>query len=261
VVSSGEVYQRGETMIGVIKSDKGKVRLNNEDAYYFPPKCKKLPQLYIVADGMGGHQGGEIASKIAVREVSLYINKHLQRDCSITQVKEILQLSMERANGHILEMSINNQELSGMGTTMTLALFHNRHLYIGHVGDSRAYRIRNNKIEQLTRDHSLVWQLAEQGRITIEETKTHPMKNVITKALGTDEILEPDILDFDFLDYDTIVLCSDGLTNMLENDKIKSIVCSFEPEQATEKLIIEANSRGGQDNITVGIIKADKAGM
>ncbi|MDD4569553.1 MAG: Stp1/IreP family PP2C-type Ser/Thr phosphatase [Tepidanaerobacteraceae bacterium] len=248
-------------MIGVIKSDVGKVRPNNEDAYYFPKEDDNLPQLFIVADGMGGHQGGEIASKIAVKEVSLYINKHLHEGCNDKQVKKVLKLSLDKANSQILEFSLKNQEYSGMGTTITLALFHDKHLYIGHVGDSRAYRVRDNYMEQMTKDHSLVWQLAEQGRITMEETINHPMKNVITKALGTDEILEPDILEFDFQDHDTIILCSDGLTNMLENDSIKNIVCSLEPEQAVQKLIEEANSKGGQDNITVGIIKAGKVGM
>ncbi len=248
-------------MIGIIKSDVGKARLNNEDMFYFPQKGSKLPQLFIVADGMGGHQGGEIASKIAVEEVSTYVNSHLLEDCSAQEVKEILKSSISKANNKVFSLSSKNDELLGMGTTITIALFHGRHLYIGHVGDSRAYLIRENHIEQLTRDHSLVWELAEDGRITMEETKTHPMKNIITKALGTDELLEPDILEFDLKDNDIIVLCSDGLTNMLENDSIKNIVLSSGgPEQAAQKLIDEANLRGGEDNITVGIIKADKVG-
>jgi serine/threonine protein phosphatase PrpC len=247
-------------MIGVIKSDVGKVRLNNEDAFYLP-RQDKFPELYVVADGMGGHQGGEIASKIAVKEVASYINGHLSEDCDTLKVKIIMESSIVNANSEIYSLSLENHELSGMGTTITMALFHNGRLYIGHVGDSRAYRIRGSDIEQLTKDHSLVWQLAEEGRITMEETKTHPMKNVITKALGTDEFIAPDILEFDLENDDIIILCSDGLTNMLNNDNIKNIVCSLEPEQAAQKLIEEANLRGGEDNITVGIIKADKVGM
>lgn len=248
-------------MIGVIKSDVGKVRLNNEDAFYFPQNGSEFLELYIVADGMGGHQGGEIASQIAVKEVSSYINSNLSRDCDAQKVKSILESSIVKANSKILSLSSENQGLSGMGTTITIVLFHNECLYIGHVGDSRAYRIRENHIKQLTKDHSLVWQLAEEGRITMEETKTHPMKNVITKALGTDEFVEPDILKFDLKNNDVIILCSDGLTNMLDNDIIKDIVCSLEPEQAALELIEQANSEGGEDNITVGIIKADKVGM
>lgn len=248
-------------MIGIIKSDVGKVRLNNEDAFYFPGEDKNFPELYIVADGMGGHKGGEIASGIAVNEVSSYINSYLTQDCDTQKVKSILESAIISANSKILSLSLKNSGFSGMGTTITVALFHNGCLYIGHVGDSRAYRIRDNNIEQLTKDHSLVWQLAEEGRITMEEAKTHPMKNVITKALGTDETIEPDILEFDLKDNDIIILCSDGLTNMLDNDSIKSIVCSLEPEEAALKLIEKANSKGGQDNITVGIIKAGKVGM
>ena len=248
-------------MIGVIKSDVGKVRLNNEDAFYFPQKSGEFPELYIVADGMGGHQGGEIASRVAVNEVSSYINSNLPQNCDTQKVKRVLKSSIVKANSKILSLSLNNHELSGMGTTITVVLLHNGCLLIGHVGDSRAYRIREDHMEQLTKDHSLVWQLAEEGRITMEETKTHPMKNVITKALGTDEFIEPDILEFDLKNTDIIILCSDGLTNMLDNDSLKNIVCSLEPEQAALKLIEEANSKGGEDNITVGIIKADKVGM
>jgi len=248
-------------MIGVIKSDVGKVRLNNEDAFYFPRESGNFPELYIVADGMGGHQGGEVASEIAVNEVSSYINSHLSPDTDAQKVKRILESSIISANNKILSLASEHNEYSGMGTTITITLFHNKGLYIGHVGDSRAYRIRDDNIEQLTKDHSLVWQLAEEGRITMEEAKTHPMKNVITKALGTDENIEPDILEFDLKDNDIIVLCSDGLTNMLDNDSIKSIVCSLEPEEAALKLIEKANSNGGLDNITVGIIKAGKVGM
>ncbi|HHV18254.1 MAG TPA: Stp1/IreP family PP2C-type Ser/Thr phosphatase [Thermoanaerobacterales bacterium] len=247
-------------MIGVIKSDIGKVRLNNEDAFYLPQQGE-FPQLFIVADGMGGHQGGEIASKMAVKEVSSYINSHLAKDCDNRKVKRIMESSIANANNKILSISLENDELLGMGTTITMALLYNGRLYIGHVGDSRAYRIREDHIEQLTKDHSLVWQLVEQGRLTMEETKTHPMKNVITKALGTDEFIEPDIHEFDFKNNDIIVLCSDGLTNMLDNNCIKNIVCSLEPEQAAQKLIEKANLQGGEDNITVGIIKVGKVGM
>lgn len=248
-------------MIGVAKSDIGKVRLNNEDAFYIPQKGSGLPELYIVADGMGGHQGGEVASKTAVKEVSTYINNHLTNNTDIKYAKKTLESAIINANNKIHSLSLKEDELYGMGTTITIALFHNKCLCIGHVGDSRAYRIRKNHIEQLTEDHSLVWQLMEQGRITVEETKTHPMKNVITKALGTDESLKPDILEFEIKNNDIIILCSDGLTNMLDNVSIKNIVNDLNPEQAVSKLIEEANLKGGEDNITVAIIIVDKVGM
>ena len=141
-------------MIGVIKTDVGKVRANNEDAYYFPLKRGNSPELYIVADGMGGHFGGEIASEIAVNEVSSYINSNLSPDSDDQKVKGIIESAIISANNKILSYASENNVLSGMGTTITMALFHNGSLYIGHVGDSRAYRIRDNNIEQLTKDHS-----------------------------------------------------------------------------------------------------------
>jgi len=248
-------------MIGVIKSDVGKVRTNNEDAYYFPKESGNFPELYIVADGMGGHVGGEIASEIAVNEVSSYINSNLSPDSDSQRVKCILEASIISANNKILSFALQHRMYSGMGTTITIALFHKGSLFIGHVGDSRAYRIRDDRIEQLTRDHSLVWQLAEEGRITMEEAENHPLKNIITKALGAEEKIEPDIMEFDLKDNDIIILCSDGLTNMLDNNIIKRIALSFKPEEAALKLIEKANLNGGLDNITVGIINVGKVGM
>lgn len=248
-------------MLGVIKSDVGRVRANNEDSFYFPPKDSKLPELFIVADGMGGHQAGEVASKIATNEVAEYINSHLSENISCEEIKETIKNAVSIANEKILHLSLQKDEFFGMGTTLTAALFYGNYVYIGHVGDSRAYLIRENDIKQLTRDHSLVWQLVESGRITMEEARVHPMKNIITKALGTEKDLEPDILKIALKDNDIILLCSDGLTNMLENDEIKDIVLSAkEPEKAVQKLIDYANFKGGEDNITVGIIKVDEVG-
>lgn len=249
-------------MISSIKTDTGRVRSNNEDAFYFPQGKNDSPPLFIVADGMGGHQGGEIASQIAVEEVSSYITSNFSSNnlCK-NQLKTLLKTSLERANKKIFDLSRENPDWAGMGTTLTLALFWDRVLYIGHVGDSRAYRIRNNHIEQLTTDHSLVQELVEQGRLTKEEIKTHPMKNVITRAIGTDEDLEPDFLEFNLEDDDIIILCSDGLSNLIDDENIKSIVCNFSPEESTEKLIEKANILGGEDNITVGVIKVGKVGL
>jgi serine/threonine protein phosphatase PrpC len=244
-------------MKSCVKTDVGRVRLNNEDAFYVPPKAVDLPSLFIVADGMGGHNGGEIASNIAVKEISSHINSCLKSNFTSRQVRQVLKESLIRANSSILKETSKNMQLEGMGTTVTLALLYNSRLYIGHIGDSRAYRIRDDKIEQLTRDHSLVWELMDQGKLTLEEACEHPMKNVITKVLGTYDELEPDILEFDLQNDDIIILCSDGLTNMIQDDHIKQIVSKASPEQAAERLIREANLNGGFDNITVGIIKTD----
>lgn len=157
-------------MISSIKTDVGKHRPNNEDAFYIPKEDINLPKLFIVADGMGGHQGGEIASKLAVKEVSDYINKNIVRNLSKSQIRKIIENSLVVANEKILKISIKTPDWRGMGTTITMALFYDNLLYIGHIGDSRAYRIRDNKIDLLTKDHSLVWELMAEGKITLAET-------------------------------------------------------------------------------------------
>ena len=156
-----------------------------------------LPKLFIVADGMGGHQGGEIASQMAVNTVSSYVNDNLSQDCNSQKIKDILYNAIILANKrywiHLLESGIRRNGYNNNGNNIFRKI-----LYIAHVGDSRAYRIRNDSIEQLTRDHSLIWEMMEQGRLTIDEAKTHPMKNIITRALGTDKTVKPDIMEFDF---------------------------------------------------------------
>mgnify|MGYP000129397609 CR=1 FL=1 len=244
-------------MICSARTDKGRIRSNNEDALYVPPHTEKLPQLYIVADGMGGHQGGEVASRIAVETIASYINENFCEHYDRDKIIEILNNALNAANQKIFKFSLENSELYGMGTTATVALFKGNKLYIGHVGDSRAYRIREGSIIQLTKDHSLVWELMEQGKLSLEETKTHPMKNVITRALGTEEFVKADILELEFDEKDIFLLCSDGLTNMLDDKTIMEIVLSNPPSIATQKLIQQANLKGGTDNITVGIIRAD----
>lgn len=245
-------------MISSIQTHVGKVRIKNEDSFYAPKNNSELPKLYIVADGMGGHRGGDIASQRAVEVVSSYINGNISEHQNDEQIKELLRCSINEANRRIYAESLENADLSGMGTTLTMGLFYEDKVYIGHIGDSRAYRIRENKIELLTRDHSLIWQLMEEGKLSAEEMTTHPMKNVITQALGTDELVEPDITSFDVKPGDILVLCTDGLINMLDDEKIKDIVCNNNPEDAAKRLIDSANSRGGTDNITVGIIKVDE---
>jgi len=244
-------------MIFVAKTSAGKVRSNNEDAFYVPSESVGRHGLFIVADGMGGHRGGEVASQMAVKEVSDHINAGFSQDLDDEMVRAMMYDSLMKANKKILMEAMDHEELAGMGTTLTMALFMERKIFIGHVGDSRAYLIRDNEITQLTKDHSLVWQLMEEGKLTMDETRTHPMKNIITKAMGTDRVLEPDFLEYDLKDHDIIILCSDGLSNMLEDREIKDIVCGHDLEAAAEMLIQTANLHGGTDNITVELIKAD----
>lgn len=183
-------------MISAIKTDVGKYRHNNEDAFYLPKKDANLPKLFIVADGMGGHQGGEIASKLAVKEVSEYINKNITKNLSPSQIKTIIMESLFEANNKILKCARENSHWYGMGTTITMALFYGDTLYIGHIGDSRAYRIRDKKITLLTEDHSLVWELMEEVPTGVKEfipiesardmyeivLKKFPLSDIVIKA-------------------------------------------------------------------------------
>lgn len=244
-------------MIFAARTSVGRVRSNNEDAFYVPPASGGCCELFMVADGMGGHRGGEVASRMAVKEVSDYINAHFSKDLNEDTIRTLINDSIIEANKKILMSAMEHEEWAGMGTTLTLVLFFRKKIFIGHVGDSRAYLIRDNDIIQLTRDHSLVWQLMEEGRLTMDETRTHPMKNIITRALGTERVLKPDFLEYDLEKDDIIIICSDGLTNMLEDYEIKNIVCGRELETAADMLIQTANLHGGIDNITVELIKAD----
>lgn len=243
-------------MLAFAKTDVGKVRANNEDAFYLPPNEDDVSKLFIVADGMGGHLGGEVASQMAIDIISSYINSRYSSNLKSEQIKELLNEALAQANDKILNMAVNNAKLSGMGTTITMALFKDDVCFIGHVGDSRAYILRNNEIKQLTKDHSYVRQLVDEGKITLEDSKDHPLKNVITKAVGTDKVLEPDIFEVDLKKNDIILLCSDGLTNMLDDKTIQKIVAE-NPCNAVHRLIEEAKLNGGPDNITVEIIIAN----
>ena len=202
-----------------------------------------------------GYKGGEIASKLATESVKKYIESNFN---SINKEKEeILKLissAVEYANMVVYEKSKEVQELEGMGTTLEVCLIYNNKAYIGHVGDSRVYRIRKEVIRKLTKDHSYVQQLIEDKKITREEAKNHPKKNMITKALGCTAYVEPDLRARNFEKGDIFIICSDGLSNMLDERRIYEIV-KEDLENAAERLVNEANQAGGYDNITVIIIK------
>ena len=235
------------------KTDIGKVREQNQDYYYISEETSE-PKIYILADGMGGYKGGEIASKIATESVKNYIQNNF---VNITKEKEeILKLianAVEYANMVVYEKSKEDTELEGMGTTLEVCLIYNNKAYIGHIGDSRIYRIRKDVIRKLTKDHSYVQQLVEDKRITREEAKTHPKKNMLTKALGCTPYVEPDLRARNFEKGDIFIMCSDGLTNMVEEKQIYELI-KQDINKATDNLINVANDAGGYDNITVIII-------
>lgn len=236
------------------KSDIGKSREINQD-YYYISQDTDVPRLYILADGMGGYKGGEIASKLATDSVKSYINSNF--DENLVEKEEILKLiesAVEYANMVVYEKSKEVPELEGMGTTLEVCLIYNNKAYIGHVGDSRIYRIRKGVIRKLTKDHSYVQQLVEDKKITREEAKTHPKKNMLTKALGCTPYVEPDIRARNFERDDIFIMCSDGLTNMVDDNNICELIMQ-DITTAADKLIENANASGGYDNITVIIIK------
>ncbi len=235
------------------KTDIGKARENNQDYYYIPNQTEKL-NLCILADGMGGYNGGEVASKLATETVKKYIKTNFPKEeCSKEAILSLIKNAMEYANMVVYEKSKENKELEGMGTTLDVCLIYNNRVYIGHVGDSRVYRIRKEFIRKLTVDHSYVQELVKDGTITKEEAYNHPKKNMLMKALGCTAYVEPDVMVKGFIKDDILLMSSDGLTNMLNDEEIYNII-KDNPELASEKLVQRANELGGYDNITVVII-------
>ena len=237
------------------KSDVGKAREQNEDNFYITDDPLAKIQLFILADGMGGCNAGEIASKQAVLSAKSYIENNF--DDTPKDKDSLIQLvasSMEYANMVIYEKSIKDKNLEGMGTTLEVCLIYNNRAFIGHIGDSRIYRIRKDFIRKLTQDHSYVQKLVQEGTISSEEAEHHPKKNMLMKALGCNAFVEPDVMVKGFQKEDILIICSDGLTNMVNiNDIYKSIKNNF--ELATKELVEEANLNGGLDNITIITIK------
>ncbi|SHJ95190.1 Stp1/IreP family PP2C-type Ser/Thr phosphatase [Paramaledivibacter caminithermalis] len=237
------------------KTHIGKIRNKNEDSFYVDEKHGRI---FIVADGMGGHNAGEVASKMAIEKVSKFIDNNIN-NVSLQNENEITSLienAINEGNIEIYKQSSSFENWDGMGTTITMALFVNNKVYLGHVGDSRAYLLKDNELTQLTEDHTLVCELVKNGSITEVEAKSHPKRNVITKALGTEINPIPDILSIEVDDGDIIILCTDGLTNAVDNYMIKDIFLKKSNlQEACDFLINEANNRGGVDNITLIAIR------
>lgn len=250
-------------MRAVGRTDIGLIRKVNEDSFL----CEKLEDvddayLYIVADGMGGHNAGEVASSMAVQEVALYIKENT--DALKHGEKEILDLirnAILHANDKVYKTSIIKSNCLGMGTTLSMALVKDSSIYIGHVGDSRIYLIRGKKITRLTEDHSLVEELIKSGSLRPEDAKYHPQRNVITRALGTEYTLEPDVYRRDMQSSDIILLCTDGLSNAVrEEDMVKAVHSTSDLDEACGILIEKAKKNGGYDNITAIIIQICEGG-
>jgi PPM family protein phosphatase len=222
----------------VARTDPGRQRHANEDAYY-----ARAP-VFAVADGMGGAQAGEVASKIAADAFE-------ERTDDGSPEQQLTRVARE-ANRRIFELSQEDSSRSGMGTTLTGALISDDEVSIVHVGDSRAYLYRDGELRQLTRDHSLVEELRRQGRLTTEEAEEHPQRSIITRALGPERSVEIDVHTHQARSGDLYLLCSDGLTSMVREERMREILeDSGSLRTAAERLVAEANDMGGRDNITV----------
>lgn len=238
-------------------SDIGQVRQKNEDAAGFSrPSGKREREekgtVFVVADGMGGHRGGEIASKLAVDTI---ISNYFASE--EPDLVECLRESFDKANKLILEKSQSDASLFGMGTTCTAMVMLNDQAHFGHVGDSRAYVLRGGKLIQLTEDHSLVGEMVRSGILSDEDAQHHPKRNVITRSLGTTEELATDFpqTPYEINDGDTFLLCSDGLTSLVSDVEVREILGNGTAKKCCSELVALANEKGGKDNITVQVIK------
>ncbi len=234
-------------------SDLGKVRELNEDSFYLPSDDSLL---FIVADGMGGHNAGEVASSKAVELISSRIKEKIHSVKDNKEVLYVMDQAVKSANFEIFDAAHINAEYSGMGTTVDVGYIKDDILFFVHVGDSRIYRVRNKKITQLTQDHSVVAMMVKNGTITEEEARNHPQKNCITRALGTEQTIKTDTSATVLREGDVILMCSDGLTAMVEDKRILEIIETCQDTQeCVQSLLDEANENGGADNITALIIK------
>lgn len=235
------------------KTDVGMLRSSNQDAYV----TGELPSggiWAVVCDGMGGHNGGNVASAMASELIAEGIRNNFRAGMSTASVKNMLESAFVSANIDIYERAQKQEELAGMGTTAVAAVCFDGRCVIAYVGDSRCYVIRNSAATQVTTDHSLVQELLDAGLITKEEAKTHPMKNMITRALGLEDDVTVDFVDGDTEKGDMLLLCSDGLTNHVSEEEIIKSLGNGEFEDYAATLVDIANKNGGSDNITAVIL-------
>jgi serine/threonine protein phosphatase PrpC len=234
------------------ETNKGLMRENNEDSFIvedYDTYC-----LYAVADGMGGHKAGEVASSIVIEEMSKYFISSAEKKDFKPPL--FIAESVRMSNDKIRQEAFKNEECLGMGTTLAMAVIDKAQnlIYIGNIGDSRVYLLRNKELKQITSDHTYVNELMKEGKISPEEAKTHPKRNVITRALGSEEVVHADIFELELLDNDILLLCTDGLTTHVSDDRILEIINEYGPSQSVKKLIQQANDNGGTDNITIIIV-------
>lgn len=234
------------------KTDKGKVRSINQDAFYINTLSDGAV-LAVVCDGMGGANAGDIASKTAVEIISQYVLNAYNSSMTSYDITRLIDNAISSANLEVFTLSQKDEQLKGMGTTAVVAVVREAQAIICNVGDSRAYIVNDNLV-QLTRDHSVVQSLVESGKLSPEEARIHPEKNVITRALGVEENVLSDSYCVDLGENDKILLCTDGLSNYATRDSILRIVNDNASDKIADLLVKEANQNGGRDNITAAVI-------
>lgn len=245
-------------MITACKTDIGRIRSVNEDSAAIHSANDGLT-VAVVADGMGGHQAGDVASRTTTEAVLRKL-RELRREMTPREWEESVVRAVRYANAEVYGMAALKASYAGMGTTLVLAVAIDSRLLIAHVGDSRAYLFRAGRLTLLTDDHSLVHELLRAGEIAAEEARSHPRRNVLTRALGTEQTIEADIRHIDWEPGDLLLLCSDGLNNMLPDDEIRRVLAADEStERKAERLIEQALSAGGDDNVTAVIVENERS--
>lgn len=252
-------------MVGM--TDTGRMRPENEDAIGTYPQIG----LAVLADGMGGHQAGEVASRMAIDMVTRHFAETFLKETERKRKGDlsVLDVAMEvnavydavqLANNAIHEMARARPECAGMGSTLVIAIFYEDKICVGHVGDSRLYRFRAGELSQITEDHSVIQELVSRGLLTMEEAKVTVGKNLVTRALGVEATVEPDVAEHPAAEADVYLMCSDGLNDMLSDDDIQNILREHSDDlsRAVDHLVAQANERGGADNISVILTRANK---
>lgn len=240
------------TVVG--RTDIGRLRSTNQDAFVCGKLAPDVP-FAIVCDGMGGANGGNVASSIAIRTITGRLISSYRAGMSMSSMQHVLESAIAAANIAVYDEAAADADLRGMGTTLVMAVMMKERVLIAHIGDSRAYVITDDHtFEQITKDHSVVQQMLERGQITPEEAKTHPRRNFITRALGVSDTVACDFSEFQLPRGGAVLLCSDGLSGMVERDTMKEVAQSCTMQDLPDRLIAAANRAGGSDNITVALI-------
>lgn len=233
-------------------TDVGQKRKMNQDYVFVSDgPVGNLPNLFVVADGMGGHNAGDYASSHAVQ----ILVDEIQRDADFNPIK-VIRHAIETANTEIIEQALKDEKLRGMGTTIVVSTIVGHYAYVANVGDSRLYVVQD-RIHQVTKDHSLVQEMVRMGELKAEDARNHPDKNIITRALGAEKTVDIDFFDLKLEPGSTVLMCSDGLSNMVEDAKMEEIILKPDTdlEKKGETLVREANLNGGKDNIAIVLIE------